>query len=98
MYEVSTGVRSTRNEDGGVVLDIGQGLIFRLNSIGVLILEFIHEGLNETDIAREVARRYNVNIKEVETDVRDFLEMLRKHHLIRMYTGTGDVARLEDVP
>jgi hypothetical protein len=72
--------------------------MFRLNSVGALILESIQEGLNETDIARGVARRYSVNVEEVETDVRDFLEMLRKHHLIRMHTGSGDVACLEDVP
>ena len=98
MSEVSVGVRSTRNEDGGIVLDIGQGLMFRLNTIGVLILEFIQEGFNQTDITQEVARRYSVNIKEVETDVRDFLEMLRKHHLIRMHNETVDVSCLEDAP
>ena len=43
MYEVSTGVRSTRNEDGGIVLDIEQGQMFLLNPVATLILELVGE-------------------------------------------------------
>ncbi len=56
MYEVSAGVRSTRNEDGGIVLDIDQGKIFRLNGIGALIFERLERRQTRTQIIEEISR------------------------------------------
>lgn len=83
MYEVSTGVRSTRNEDGGIVLDINEGKIFRLNGIGALIFERLTQKDNTIQIIAEISRGYGVSPEVVETDVIEFLDVLEKQRLIQ---------------
>lgn len=83
MYEVSTGVRSTRNEDGGIVLDIDHGQMFRLNPVGALILESLSKGSAEAEIAKEISRQYSISEDIAAADVREFLESLEQHKLVR---------------
>ena len=83
MYEVSTGVRSARNEDGGIVLDIDHGQMFRLNPVGALILESLANGSSEIEIAKEIAQRYSISEEVATADVREFLESLEEHQLVR---------------
>jgi len=85
LYQVSAGVRSTRNEDGGIVLDIDHGQMFRLNPVGALILESVAKGRVEMEIAREIASQYKINEETAAADVRDFLGSLEEHKLIRMH-------------
>ncbi|MGH9511453.1 MAG: PqqD family protein [Terriglobales bacterium] len=84
MYEVSTGVRSTRNEDGGIVLDIDQGKIFRLNEIGALILERVRQRQAKTQIVMEVSREFKISAQRVEVDVTEFLESLQRWGLLQV--------------
>jgi 2-phosphoglycerate kinase len=83
VYEVSTGVRSTRNEDGGIVLDINHGQMFRLNPVGALILESLAKGSGETEIAKEIARQYSISEETAAADMREFVESLEEHQLVR---------------
>lgn len=87
MYEVSAGVRSTRNEDGGIVLDIDHGQMFRLNPVGALILQLLGHGCAEAEIAQEIARQYNTSEETVLADVREFLQSLEEHKLVRSQPG-----------
>lgn len=83
MYEVSTGVRSTRSEDGGIVLDINQGKIFRLNGIGALIFERLREGQNTSQITNEISLEFDIPFETIEADIIEFIGSLQKHNLIR---------------
>jgi Coenzyme PQQ synthesis protein D (PqqD) len=83
VYEVSTGVRSTRNKDGGIVLDIERGQMFRLNPVGALILESLASGSTEEEISRELSRLYGISEENTAADVREFLESLERHKLIQ---------------
>lgn len=85
MYDISDGVRSTRNEDGGIVLDIDHGQMFRLNPVGALILESLGKGCVEAEIAQEIACQYNISEETASADVREFLSSLEEHRLIRMH-------------
>lgn len=87
MYALSAGVRSTRNEDGGIVLDIDHGLMFRLNPVGALILESLGKGCAETQIAQEIARQYNISEETASADVGEFLQSLEEHKLVRARQG-----------
>lgn len=87
MYEVSAGVRSTRNEDGGIVLDIDHGQMFRLNPVGALILESLRNGCAETEIAKEIAHQYGISQETAAVDVREFLQSLEEHKLVRTQPG-----------
>lgn len=87
LYAVSAGVRSTRNEDGGIVLDIDQGQMFRVNPVGALILESLGKGCAETEIAKEISRQYSISEETAGADVREFLKSLEEHKLVRTQPG-----------
>jgi Coenzyme PQQ synthesis protein D (PqqD) len=87
LYAVSAGVRSTRNEDGGIVLDIDHGQMFRLNPVGALILESLGKGCAETEIAQEISRQYSISEETAVADVREFLQSLEEHKLVRTQPG-----------
>lgn len=84
VYEVATGVRTTGNEDGGIVLDIDQGQMFRLNPVGAQILELLSKGLEDADIAHEITRQYGIEEIVVLADVREFLSSLERLRLIHL--------------
>ena len=89
MYDISAGVRSTRSEDGGIVLDIDHGQMFRLNPVGAVILESLGKGCAESEIAQQIARQYNISEGAASADIREFLQSLAQHKLVRVRRGEG---------
>jgi hypothetical protein len=87
MYAISSGVRSAINEDGGVVLDIDHGQMFRLNPVGALILELLGKRYAETEIAKEISRLYGISEKTAVSDVGEFLKSLEGHKLVCTQPG-----------
>jgi hypothetical protein len=82
MYRVSDTVRSTHNQDGAIVLDVRQGQMFNLNFVGSRILELLKGGSTESEIVDEIGREFGVGRKLAENDVREFLQNLKKCHLV----------------
>jgi len=89
MYRVSETVRSTHGQDGAVVLDIRQGQIFNLNFVGSRILELLETGATESAIVDEISQRFDVSKAVAETDVREFIESLKQHHLLEDSGSNG---------
>jgi hypothetical protein len=87
LYAVAAGVRSTRNEDGGIVLDLDHGQMFRLNPVAALILESLGKGCTQSEIAQEIARQYNISEETASADIREFLKSLEEHKLVRTQQG-----------
>jgi hypothetical protein len=81
MHRVSNTVRSTHNQDGAVVLDIRQGQMFNLNFVGSRI-ELLKNGSTEFAIVDEISREFDVSRNVAENDVREFLQNLKKCHLV----------------
>jgi hypothetical protein len=82
VYRISDTVRSTHNQDGAIVLDIHQGQMFNLNLVGSRILELLKSGSAESAIVDQVSREFGVSRKLAENDVREFLQSLKKCHLV----------------
>ena len=82
MYRVSESVRSTHGQDGAIVLDIRQGQMFNLNFVGSRILELLKNGSTESAIVDEISREFGVSRDLAENDVREFLQNLKKRHLV----------------
>lgn len=82
MYRVSEGVRSTRGQDGAIVLDVRQGQMFNLNRVGSRILELLESGSKEPDMVNVISHEFKISREVVENDVREFIEALRKHKLV----------------
>jgi hypothetical protein len=82
MYRVSNTVRSTHNQDGAIVLDVRQGQMFNLNFVGSRILELLKSGYTESGIVDEIGQEFGVSRDLAENDVREFLQTLKKWHLV----------------
>jgi len=82
MYRVSDTVRSTHNQDGAIVLDVRQGQMFNLNFVGSRILELLKSGSAESEIVDQISREFEVSRDLAESDVREFLQKLKKIQLI----------------
>jgi hypothetical protein len=82
MYRVSATVRSTHNQDGAIVLDVRQGQMFNLNFVGSRILELLKSGSTESAIVDQISREFGVRRDLAENDVREFLQNLKKCHLL----------------
>jgi hypothetical protein len=80
---VSEAVRSCCNEQGGILLDIQRGQMFRINAVGSKILNFVERGYDERQIAEEICRAYGVEIETAESDVHEFFEALYEHRLLK---------------
>ncbi len=83
MPNTSGTVRSAKTADGRVILDIPHGQMFSINAVGSKILELLEQGEDEPRIAEEISRAYAVNVELVRPDIHDFIEALRKHHIVR---------------
>ncbi|MFZ0579770.1 MAG: PqqD family protein [Candidatus Acidiferrales bacterium] len=84
MFQVSSTVRRTKTEDGGVLLDIHHGRMFCLNVVGSQIIDLLERGFDAAQIAREVSDAYATDIEKVGADVREFIEVLNKHHILQV--------------
>lgn len=82
MYRVSDTVRSTHSQDGAIVLNVRQGQMFNLNFVGSRILELLKSGYTESGIVDEIGREFGVSRDLAENDVREFLQTLKKCHLV----------------
>jgi hypothetical protein len=82
MYRLSATVRSTHGQDGAIVLDVRQGQMFNLNFVGSRILELLKTGSTESAIVDEISREFGVTRDLAENDVLDFLQNLKKCHLV----------------
>lgn len=82
MYRLSETVRSTHNQDGAIVLDVRQGQMFNLNFVGSRILELLKNESTESEIADQISREFDVSRDLAENDVQNFLQNLRKCHLV----------------
>jgi len=82
MFKVSEGIRSTHGQDGAIVLDIRQGQMFNLNFVGSRVLELLETGATESAIVDEISSKFEVSREIAESDVQEFIESLKQHHLL----------------
>jgi hypothetical protein len=82
MYKVSEGIRSTHGQDGAIVLDIRQGQMFSLNFVGSRILELLQTGTAQSAIVDDISQKFAVSRDIAESDVREFIESLKRHHVL----------------
>jgi len=88
VFKMSDSIRRTQTEDGGILLDVDHGQIFRLNVVASKILELVEGGLDEAQIASRVSSAYVTDIETIQADVHDFIEVLNKHHILQVCSAT----------
>jgi PqqD family protein of HPr-rel-A system len=82
MHKVSDSLRSTHGPDGAVVLDIRQGKMFNLNPVASRILQRLEHGATEAEIVTAICSEFSANRQAVESDLREFIDVLKKNQLI----------------
>ena len=82
MYRVSETVRSTHNQDGGIILDIQKGCLLRLNHTGSVIFQQVESARTELQIIESIRRDFHLSLEAARKDVTDFLRSLEAQGLI----------------
>lgn len=79
---VSPAVKETASEDGGVLLDVEQGICFSLNSVGLRIWELLKQGDSHEQIAEQLEKDYAVPRAQLLEDIRTFTHELELRKLL----------------
>lgn len=82
MPTISRSIRLTKSADGGVLLDVQQGAIFSLNTVGLRILELLQEGQTTASVVSRISREFGAPEQLVLGDVEDFLRSLGERGLV----------------
>jgi hypothetical protein len=80
----ASGVRSSFNAEGMVLLHIEWGRIFRSNQTGAYIWKAALDGQPAVAIAQALSTRYHVPIEAAERHIQDFLGNLRQLGLLTL--------------
>jgi coenzyme PQQ synthesis protein D (PqqD) len=83
MLTISSTIRQTKTQDGAVLLDLERGQMLCLNPVGARVLELIAAGCEESDIADQLSAAYGREPDAVRADVREFLEALSQHQVLK---------------
>jgi len=75
-------IRRVADADGGVVLDLRRGAMFRVNPLGARVLDLLDEGSSPAQIAANLSTEFAVPLSEVDTDVTEFVESLKAHGVL----------------
>jgi hypothetical protein len=75
-------IRRVANADGGVVLDLRRGAMFRVNPLGARVLDLLDEGNSPAQIAETLSAEFAVALSDVQADVTEFVESLKAHGVL----------------
>jgi hypothetical protein len=76
-------VRSTIDSDGGILLNLSTGVVFRINAVGAKIWQMIEQGMTIERILDSLVSQYAIPLEQAEKDAREFLQQLKIKELIR---------------
>jgi hypothetical protein len=79
---VSMSVREVENDDGAVLLDVGQGLCFSLTPVAAKIWQLLKLSRSLEEITNSISVEFQAPHDQVEKDVAEFLGSLRQHKLL----------------
>ena len=82
MTPLAKNIRRVSSADGGIVLDVGRGTMFRLNPLGSRVLDLLDKGELLARIADQISAEFGVALDVAETDLREFLDSLELHGVL----------------
>ena len=77
MLQLGGHLRATTDREGGIVLDLVRGQLFRSNASGALIVELLSRGCERMEIERALGDRFGLSPEEASADAETFLSTLR---------------------
>jgi hypothetical protein len=82
MPHLAKNIQRVSGPDGTIVLHLGRGTMFRVNSVGTRVLDLLERDASVRQIAALLSVEFGVAVDMVEADVACFLESLRLHGAI----------------
>src|SRR5713226_8980072 len=82
MTPLAKNIRRVSSADGGIVLDVRRGTMFRLNPLGARVLDLLDQGESLPRIADMISAEFGVALAVVQTDVHEFLDSLELHGVL----------------
>ena len=79
---ISEAVRTTSNQDGAVLLDVSQGLVFSLNPVGTIIWQHLSDGRAHEEIADRLVGEFGIERDQALNDLKVFLQQLEQRRLM----------------
>lgn len=75
-------VRSVFSQDGAVVMEIKQGMMYTSNPVGGRIFELLSQGQTPEQVITAISLECDVDRETVQRDLDGFLDQLRSYGLI----------------
>jgi hypothetical protein len=81
--QIAPSVRSVFSQDGAVLMEIKQGMMFTSNPVGGRILELVSQGASAHDVVETISRECDAPPETVRQDLAAFVEQLRSYGIIQ---------------
>ena len=75
-------VRSVFSQDGAVLMDIKQGMMYTSNPVGGRIIELLSQGMSAENVVETISRECSVERDIVRHGLERFVEQLRSYGLV----------------
>ena len=82
--QIAPSVRSVFSQDGAVLMEIKQGLMYTSNPVGGRILELLSQGNSAEQVVESISRECEVEPEMVRKDLETFVEQLRSYGIVQM--------------
>jgi hypothetical protein len=71
------------DQDGAAILDIDRGQVSKLNPTGAFVWQRLQRGETIEEVIANLACETGEEIRVIERDVREFVEVLKEQRLLR---------------
>ncbi len=80
--QIAPSVRSVFSQDGAVLMEIKQGMMFTSNPVGGRILELLSQGASDDAVVDTISRECEAPPETVREDLASFVEQLRSYGIV----------------
>ena len=80
--QLAPSVRSVFSQDGAVLMEIKQGLMYTSNPVGGRILELLSQGNSVDQVVESISRECEVGQEMVRPDFEAFIEQLASYGIV----------------
>lgn len=81
--QISENIRTMINQDGGILMDIEQGIMISLNASASQVWKKLQQNIPPDQIVGEISVEFEISRETAKRDVQEFLDCLRKHALLK---------------
>jgi hypothetical protein len=82
MTQLADSIRRVSNADGAILMDLRRGTMFRVNPLGVRILDLLDSGQSPAQIAVQLSAEFGIALDRVEADIAEFFSSLEAYGVL----------------